>query len=278
MNQSSLALTGSEPASPFDKIRHMDAEDEWWSARELAPPLGYVNWQNFAALVERAKLSVQNAGMSVLDNFTEVSKVLQTGQPVRDWRLSRYACYVIAMNGDPRKSEIAAAQAYFAIKTREAELLLPNDYESALEALLRTERARKQVELERDRAWGKATQLQAVTDEQARQIERDAPKVGYVTHFVQPTADSCILRDVASRLGVSEHALWRYLVEHGRVYTKAGYKGKREYRAYAQWKTWFELVRHHDVPERDGMLPTTLRVTPVGAEGIRLMLERSPLA
>jgi hypothetical protein len=97
-----------------------------WSARELAPLLGYNKWQNFGVAIRRAMTACEQVGQVVADQFTGVSKLIDAGKgakrPVQDYLLSRFACYLIAQNGDPRKPEIAAAQAYFAISTRQHEL------------------------------------------------------------------------------------------------------------------------------------------------------------
>lgn len=100
---------------------------ECWSARELQTLLGYVQWRNFEEIIEKAKKSCQNSKISVENHFADVSKMVKLGsgseRAISDILLTRYACYLIAQNGDPRKEEIAFAQTYFAIQTRKQEVL-----------------------------------------------------------------------------------------------------------------------------------------------------------
>lgn len=113
--------------STFDTIRHTDSKgNEFWYARELSDTLGYVQWRNFENNIKKAMQSIVNIGESVENHFANVSKMVETGygtaRDIGDIKLSRYACYIIAMNGDPTKQEIAMAQTYFAQQTRRQEL------------------------------------------------------------------------------------------------------------------------------------------------------------
>jgi DNA-damage-inducible protein D len=100
---------------------------ECWSARELQVLLGYSKWENFFKVIDRAKESCHNAGEKITDHFPEVRKMVHIGsgaeKEIDDIILTRYACYLIAQNGDSRKNEIAFAQNYFAVQTRRAELI-----------------------------------------------------------------------------------------------------------------------------------------------------------
>ena len=106
---------------------------EYWTARELAPVLDYAKWENFYKVIKRAMIACENSGRSVSDDFPEVGKIVEAGatrKTIADYELSRYACYLIAQNGDPRKQEIAFAQNYFAVQTRRAELVQQRILES----------------------------------------------------------------------------------------------------------------------------------------------------
>lgn len=100
---------------------------EIWFARDLQPLLGYARWENFQVAINRAVESCKTQGGSIDDHFREVTKMVTLGsgatREVQDYMLTRYACYLIAQNGDPRKEQIAFAQSYFAVQTRKAELI-----------------------------------------------------------------------------------------------------------------------------------------------------------
>lgn len=112
--------------SKFEQIKHIrDDGSEYWSARELAIALEYTQWRNFSNVISRAMIACENSGHNVSDDFAEVSKIVEAGatsKPKLDYELSRYACYLIVQNGDPRKEVIALGQTYFAIQTYRQEL------------------------------------------------------------------------------------------------------------------------------------------------------------
>jgi DNA-damage-inducible protein D len=112
--------------SPFDALRHVEGEREYWLARELSKILGYNKWQNFEQVIAKAKMACKYNGQNLEDHFIEISKMIRLGKggqrAVRDVQLSRYACYLLVLSGDSAKPIIAHAKAYFAVQTRRQEL------------------------------------------------------------------------------------------------------------------------------------------------------------
>ena len=111
----------------FEDIKHIDENGiEFWYARELMTILQYANWQNFEKIIEKAKISCKNSDINVFEHFTDVNKLSKRANnaevTINDYKLTRYACYIIAQNGDSRKKVIALAQTYFAIQTRKQEI------------------------------------------------------------------------------------------------------------------------------------------------------------
>jgi len=111
----------------FEEIKNTRLDgSEYWSARELATALEYIEWRNFSKIIDRAMLACQNSGLIILDHFVEVNKMIDIGKGAKriakDYELTRYACYLIVQNGDPRKEIIALGQTYFAIQTYRQEI------------------------------------------------------------------------------------------------------------------------------------------------------------
>ena len=109
----------------LDSYAHEENGVEYWLARDLMVPMGYTRWENFAEVVKRAKVSCETNKTPVDSHFRDTTKMVTAGvaaRAVKDFKLTRYACYLIAQNGDPNKPEIALAQAYFAVQAAAAAL------------------------------------------------------------------------------------------------------------------------------------------------------------
>lgn len=134
----------------FDNVIQRDDENqiEFWYARDLMPLLGYERWENFNKVIQRAVDSCYTAGIPIVNHFREVTKMVRLGsgaqRNVKDYMLTRYACYLIAQNGDPLKEQIAFAQGYFAVQTRKQELI-----EERISYIERTEAREKLRESEK---------------------------------------------------------------------------------------------------------------------------------
>jgi DNA-damage-inducible protein D len=130
-------MKGEEILALFEKFEQAATKVnnvECWSARSICPLLGYTDWRNFMKAIEKAKESCISAGERELDHFVDANKMINLAKgaqrSIEDILLTRYACYLIAQNGDPRKQEIAFAQNYFAVQTRRAELVQQRILES----------------------------------------------------------------------------------------------------------------------------------------------------
>ncbi|MCL2633493.1 MAG: DNA damage-inducible protein D [Oscillospiraceae bacterium] len=120
------ALNAKEYQS-FEEIKKTDEKgNEYWSARDLQETLEYTQWRNFSKVIDKAMLSCKNSGNVVSDHFADVGKMVEIGsgavKDISDYQLTRYACYLVVQNGDPRKDIIALGQTYFAIQTRRQEV------------------------------------------------------------------------------------------------------------------------------------------------------------
>ena len=150
----------------FESIKHINEYgEEYWLARELQPVLEYAQWRRFSDAIERAKLACKNSGFAVEDHFADVGKMVDIGsgaeRQIDDVMLSRYACYLIVMNGDPRKEVIAIGQSYFAVKTRQQELI--DNYEQMSEDQKRL--AIRNEMIAHNKSLAEAAQMAGIADQ-----------------------------------------------------------------------------------------------------------------
>lgn len=245
--------------SPFDAIRRDDQVGEFWSAREMQSPLGYDRWERFTDAIDRAVLAINNTGGNAADHIRGAAKLVQIGsgseRHIMDYRVTRFGAYMVAMNGDPRKKEIAAAQTYFAVKTREAETLRVNPKE-----ITRADMARMILAAEEELATVTAA------------LESAAPAIEYHDRYVL-SDDVVIVKVWGQQFGLTEPQAYQLLLDKNIVYRVnlgerwSSSKGRKEpvweYRPKAgrQSFAWFDLRPQHNAPRHhNGQVRQTLYV------------------
>ena len=250
------AVQPFDSRSPFDAIRRTRADgSEYWSARDLMPLLDYEKWERFSDTIERARAAIANSGLDADANASRLREpIAKTTR--EDFHLTRYACYVVAMNGDPRKPAVAAAQTYFAVRTREAETtpaVRP-------EQITRADLAKMVLAAEEEKAILEAA------------LESAAPAIEYHDRYVL-TDDVLTVKAWGAQFGLTGPQAYQLLVAKNVVYrmsigtrwsAKAGKPVEEfEYRARAGRPsfTWFDLRPQHNAPRHhNGQVRQTLYV------------------
>lgn len=251
-------------ASPFDAIRHLtDGGREYWSARDLMPLLGYEKWERFADAINRAKSAARNAGYDPATQFPGTGKLVPTGngaqRAVEDYHLSRYACYLVALNGDPRKPEIAAAQTYFVIKTREAEAA------TAAPALTGT-----------DLLAAAVLEAQRMIEAKDARIAELEPKADLADTYLTAQGGSRLIREAAKLLGLREREFRQWLLDERLIFAKHAPCGAVQYDHYAQFAHYFQAHEHVVAHSWGSCAHYTLRILPRGMELITARLGLIP--
>lgn len=248
--------------SPFDSLRKADTNGEYWMARDLVHPLGYGAWEDFGAAINRARESYRNTGQDPDQAFSVHTEKGTGGRARQNYRLNRYACYLIAMNGDPSKPEIAAAQSYFVVKTREAEIAqfapkLPTSYIDALKALVTSEEARAEAE--------------------AARLELEAPAKAWTTlgtgegSWSMAEAAKILAQD--HNIHTGQNRLFNLLEEQGWLFRRNGAWEPYQASVDAGW-----LVAKPQAYQKDGstvLAKPQVRITPAGIQRILPILNPS---
>ena len=197
--------------SVFDTIRQTRPDGtEYWSARDLMEIMGYAHWKNFTTPLLRAMSTAKNQGHSVSALFTQSSKKETGGRNAADYELTRFAAYLVAMNGDPNMPDVAAAQAYFAIQTRAAE----------------TAPARAPMTLA-ERTAQVIGELDAMVQQQRAQLTVAAPKAAAYDDFLSTVGDYSVNETAkvlarAHQINIGEGRLRAKLEEWGWIYRQRG--------------------------------------------------------
>ncbi|PVB26570.1 phage antirepressor KilAC domain-containing protein [Mycobacteroides abscessus] len=245
--------------SPFDALRHLTPNGrEYWSARDLMTPFGYgADWRNFAAAINRAKMSCHNSGTDPVVNFVGATKITGT-KPAEDYHLSRYACYLVALNGDPRKPEIAAAQTYFVIKTREAETA------RAAPALTGT-----------DLLAAAVLEAQRMIEAKDARIAELSPKADLADTYLTAQGGSRLIREAGKLLGMREREFRQWLLDERLIFAKHAPCGAMQYDHYVQFAHYFQAHEHVVAHSWGSCAHYTLRILPRGMELITARLGRN---
>jgi hypothetical protein len=291
--------------SPFDAIKHVDEDGEYWLARELMIHLGYAKWENFVEAIKKARTSIESAGDD--PDWHASWRQEASGRTLRDnYRLTRHGAYITAQNGDVRKKQIAEAQQYFSYKTNEAEQAEAGKVAAPVPAPTFPLINLSSLDPETLAMLGQFGQAltetsqaliaeKAVTARQAKALEAAQhkaevaeSKAEYVDSFVDPGTSNTLFRTFCGQIDAPERKLREHLQAKGIIYRKlAGrewsksekrWREVHEWHAHAAYKKWFHKTDQPDAPRlHNNQMRTTLYVTPVGKVAIQRWLQRNPI-
>ena len=275
MGQFVIPAGAEQAPTPFDVYRQ-EREDgtEFWSARDLMGLMGYSQWVTFENPLKRAMKAAENQNIAVQEAFYRSVKRIPAGKGYTektDYELSRFAAYLVAMNGDPNKPEVASAQAYFATRTRQAETQQPVELtgkELMARALVEAQSTIQELETARAEAVEQSEAALARAHVAEAEADESRPKAEAFDSFMR-TDGTYYMGAVAKMLGMGQNELFRRLRE-ARVLIPSGHLYNTPYR---QFEHHF-LVRPHKHVNAEGreFLKYTTYVKPSGVDFIRRKL------
>lgn len=259
------ALAHSTTDSPFDSIKRTTNEGrEHWSARDVYALMGYTRWENFLTALNRARVTAGNQGHSTTDLFHRTVKKSKGGRPAEDFHLSRFAAYLVAMNGDPNMPEVAAAQAYFAVQARIAETrsqahALPQSYSEALRELASTHEAKEAAEA------------------RAKELEAPANAWGIMVSaagdYSVDEAAKILSRD--DEITIGRNRLFEFMGQVGWIYRHGSRRAWHAYQPQVEMGRLTVRMSAAFLNAKTGEMENpapTIRITAKGIEALRLAL------
>lgn len=254
-------------ASPFDVIRNATLEGrEYWSGRDVMGFLDYSQWRDFANAITRARAAAHNSGHDITQHFASARKVAASGPAAEDFHLSRYACYLVAMNADSSKARVAEAQTYFAIRTRESEVSIAST-PPAPSAVMPTH-------ADALRGWAAELERAELAESKVRELAGPASSWNELAEAAgdYSVADAAKVLSRDPRISTGERRLFREM--HAKLWV---YRSGDRWRAYQSQVDNGRLVEKLNRPylnsagERITPAPT-IRITPKGIAALHKIL------